>query len=225
MIGQSIRVGFAFASVGFAGLFIACSGGDSGSSSSTASYADMVAAIKKPTGTVSATSVTPVAQEFEKVTSSGLGGYRQVQETQDVSSQMCTAGGTAKATGSGSETAGNVTISYNGCCMEASCCVDGTIGTVYNSDSTGTSEYSSCVDMNVTVECDAQSAVIKSAGCLNQTGEFVYSITVSGNSYSVSGYYSNGSGQLTIVGENGSWTCTYTNDTGTCTGTGGDFTF
>jgi hypothetical protein len=219
---------FSFSALGIAGLLTACGSDDSGSSSSSsssASYSSMVSAIESPTGTVSATTVTPVAAEFEKVSSSGLGGYRQVQTTQDISGEVCTSGGSATASGSGSDTAGNVTVSYNACCMEATCCITGTVGTVYNTDSSSTSKYSYCIDMDVSLQCEGESGTVKSAGCLNSSGVTVYSIQVSGESYSVSGYYSNGTGELTIVGANGSWVCTYTNDTGSCTGTGGDFTF
>lgn len=218
-------MGLALTAIVAAGLSVACGSDDSSGSPSTASYADLVSAIESPTGSVSAATAPKVAEEFEKVNSSGLNGTRRIQESQDVSAQVCTAGGSAKAEGSGSESSGNVTIRYSSCCISDGCCVNGTVGTVYNSSSGSAAGYSYCMSYDISVKCDSESATVKSAGCLNSSGEFEYSITVEGKTYSVSGYYTGGDGKLTITGANGTWTCTYTDGAGSCTGTGGDFTF
>jgi hypothetical protein len=222
MIGKTVRMGLVLTSIVAAGFGVACGSDDS--SSSSADYGSIVSKIDKPTGTVSAATAPKVAQEFEKISSSDLGGFRQVQQSSDVSAQVCTSGGTAKAEGEGNESGGNVTISYGNCCMTDGCCVNGKIGTVYNTDS-GSSAYTYCMSYDVSYTCQNESVALKSSGCLNASGTFVYSITVDGLTYSVSGYYADGSGSLTIAGSNGSWTCTYTNNTGSCTGTGGTFSF
>ncbi|HMA97230.1 MAG TPA: hypothetical protein VKP30_31310 [Polyangiaceae bacterium] len=225
MTRRTIRTGLALSAIIAAGLSVAC-GSDDSSSPTTASYADLVSAIQSPTGSVSAATAPKVAEEFAKVNSSGLNGTRRIQESQDVSAQICTSGGSAKAEGSGNSSSGNVTVRYSSCCMSEGCCINGTVGTVYNSDgSSSAAGYSYCMSYDVSVSCNAESASVKSAGCLNSSGEFEYSITVEGKTYSVSGYYSDGNGELTITGANGKWTCSYTDGAGECKGTGGDFTF
>jgi hypothetical protein len=49
----------------------------------------------------------------------------------------------------------------------------------------------------------------------------MYLVEYEGETYTVSGSFSTGSGSLTISGANGSFTCTYTADAGSCTGSDG----
>lgn len=226
---RTIKVSLAAIVVAAASSMAGCGSSDSGSSG--ASFSDLQAAVDSPTGTVSATSVGPVATEFENaVNNSVMAGMqeepgRSAQATTDMSSEICTAGGSAKSEGSGSQSGGSGHVTYDSCCMAGSCCIDGTEDFAYNSDSSGTSTYNYCLEYDLSVNCDGSIVSASFSGCLDSMGQMVYSITVAGETFSVSGYYSNGNGELTITGANGTWDCTYTNDTGTCTGTGGDFTF
>ncbi|MGC4064424.1 MAG: hypothetical protein QM784_07235 [Polyangiaceae bacterium] len=223
LIGKLIRSGLALGAIASLGTAVACSSDDS--SSSKRSYGDLVAAIESPTGTLDATSANPVAKEYEKINSSSLNGTRGVQSTTDSSSQLCTAGGSAKGEASGGQSSGDMDFVYDSCCIEASCCVDGTVHMVYKSDSQSTASFSYCMDMDYTMNCDSQTVTTTAAGCLGPNG-FVYAITIDGKSYAVTGSYSNGTGQLTIKGANGSFTCTYTSGAGTCTDeSGGTFSF
>jgi hypothetical protein len=220
LMGRLIRTGLVLGAVASLGTAFACSSDDS-SSSSGRSYNDLVAAIESPTGTVSKTSVSPVAEEYEKINASSLNGTRGVQESADMSAQLCTAGGSAKGESSGGQSSGDIDFVYDNCCIEASCCVDGTMHMVYKSGNESAASFSYCMDMDYTMTCDAQTVKTTAGGCLGPDG-FVYAITVNGESYAVSGSYSNGSGQLTIKGANGSYTCTYTNGSGSCTTSAGE---
>lgn len=223
-IGKTTRVGIVLASVLAGALGVAC-GSDETSSSGPPSFDSLAARINAPTGTVSATTATPVADEFEKLSSSSLGGTRQVQASQDMSAQMCTSGGSASVDSSGDASGGSARMSYDACCMAQSCCVSGTVDVVVNTNSTGTSTFAQCVSYDVSMVCDNATATMNSVGCQGTDGTFTYSIEVEGKTYSVSGSYSGGNGTLTIKGANGTFTCTYTSGSGTCTGTDGEFTF
>jgi hypothetical protein len=159
-----------------------------------------------------------------------LGGTRQdatvqTQQTEDISSSMCTSGGSATATGSGSSSSGNVSMNLDSCCVMEACCYDGSMDIIYNTDGSGTSTYSYCVGYDLSGSCDGVTFSLDLAGCLGSDGSMAYSITVGGETYTVSGSYSAGYGTLTITGANGTWTCTYSDGSGSCTGTGGDFEF
>jgi len=214
--------------LGLSAGVVACSSDDSDGGKGP-SFDAMASTLESPTGTVSASSVGPVAAEFEKVSQTSLGGYqaapRSTQATQDMSASICTAGGSAQMTQSGGQSQGSVAIEFSDCCVDASCCYDGSENILY-SDGSGTASYSVCYDYDLTASCSGETASLSFAGCLDaSSGMMAYSVTVDGETFTVSGSYSGGSGTLTITGANGSWECTYTNDSGSCTGTGGDFTF
>jgi hypothetical protein len=204
-------------------LAIGCgSDDDKGSGSAAPSYQDLSAKVQQPTGTVDATTVGPVAQEYASMNSASFNGSRDYAES-GTTTEACTASGNMTASGTGNENAANVSIDYNDCCETASCCYDGTMHMVYSDDGGGSMSY--CADYAVEYACEGVNMSVNYAMCTQANGTVGYSVEVAGETYTVSGNYIDGNGQLTITGANGSWTCSYTNDTGTCTGTGGDFTF
>lgn len=206
------------------GMAAACGGdGDSGGAAApTGSYEAVASAIEAPTGTVDETTVGDVGEEFGKATSAGVGGERQVKQSQS-QEMACAAGGKLSYTASGTQENVQVNFVYDGCCQEASCCFDGG-GTVYQASAAGAA-YSTCANYDITAECEGQSLAINYSACVGTDGVQTYAIVVNGSTYAVSGTYYNGSGTLTIRGENGTWECTYTDGSGSCTGTGGDFSF
>jgi hypothetical protein len=239
MIGKTVRLGMLASMMVVAGVAAGCgdgdtagsgdSGSDGSDSSGTKSFSDISAKLAAPTGTVSATTAGGVAAEFEKTSSASLGGIRddagtRTLATQDMSSAMCVAGGTAQASGSGSASSGSVSVDLNDCCVAEACCYNGSEDIIY-SDGSASAAYSICYDYAITGSCEAESISVNASGCVGSSGAMVYSVTVSGETFTVSGAYSAGSGTLTVTGVNGTWECTYSGGTGTCTGTGGDFTF
>lgn len=217
-------LGFGVAALALAGLGAGCGGG--GSSGGGGSFAAIQSSIAAPTGTVDETTVADVGAEFEKAASSGVaaGMRRDAQVAQTQSGTIsCEAGGSMSSSGSGNESSGRVTASYNNCCMIEDCCTDGVANIYYSSDQTA--NFMFCGSYDVSYSCQGTTADVKYEGCFGSTGEWVYVVEVDGESYAVSGSYANGSGELEITGANGTWTCTYTNDGGTCTGTGGTFEF
>jgi len=220
MMKRTIQTSIVVATV--AGMIVAVGcGSDDDSGGGGASFSDMSSQVEQPTGTVDATTAGPVATKFEELSSASLGGDRLY--AQQSSEQACPAGGSMRASGSGNESSGNVTVNYDGCCYVAGCCFSG-VGTTAYSDANG-SNFSYCVDYDVDYSCEGQSLSLNYAACQGTDGSLVYSVEVAGETFAVSGYYNGGNGELTITGANGSWTCTYTNSAGSCTGTGGDFTF
>lgn len=202
----------------------ACGGGGDGGGGSTpgtfGNVESLAAAIDSPTGTVDETTAGAVAEEFETQMSSdvsGLGGIREnvgtVRQAQ-TSTIDCSGGGNISV--DGDET--RASFRYNAC-NESGCLFNGE-GVVFAS---GAGDYSSCLSYDISATCDdGTSAQVTYSGCLGSEGEFVYLIEVEGESYTVSGYYSDGNGELTIRGANGTFTCTYTEGSGTCVGDGGD---
>lgn len=198
---------------------------DEGSGPEPKSFNEIAGSIAEPTGTVDASTVGPVAQEFETLSTTSLGGSREEDAPiaqQGAASQACPAGGRMDAAGSGNDSSGSASVVYHDCCYSAGCCFSGTADTVYSSD--GASTFSVCFDYDIDYACEGITMDLAYAACMGAEG-LVYSVEVEGMTYAVSGTYSAGSGELTITGANGSWTCSYTNGTGSCTGTGGDFTF
>jgi hypothetical protein len=140
-------------------------------------------------------------------------------------SQPCPNGGTISVTANqASANAITENFSYNNCCESADCCFNGG-GDLYYSGS-GSTAGSFCESFHVTAVCSGQPVVENFSLCEDgTTGMINYLVEVDGDSFAVSGSYSNGTGTLMITGANGAFTCTYTNHTGSCTGTNGSFTF
>ncbi len=223
MSDRICRISIVTAAIFGTALAIGCGSDDDKDSGAQArSFADVSAEIQQPTGTVDATTAGPVAQEFGTMSTASLAGSRDYASTQ-TAEEACDAGGTVTASGTGNDSSGNVSMRYNDCCYTADCCYNGTGNMIY-SDANG-SDFSVCFDYDVAATCEGQSLTVDYAACMQSDGSLAYSIEVAGETFTVSGYYSDGNGQLTIRGANGTWDCTYTNDSGTCTGTGGEFSF
>jgi hypothetical protein len=204
------------------GLLAAACGGDDegGGNASPQSYEAITESMAQPSGTVDENTAGDIGEEFEKVSGAAPAGVREDQVAQSSGSQtiQCSGGGSISVTASGSESAGSGTFSYNDCC-ESSCCLEGS-GSVYYS-SASTAEFTYCGSYDIDATCGGTSSSVNFSGCLGSDLEWSYLITVDGETYSVSGTYSDGDGTLEIRGANGNWTCTYTDGSGSCTGTGG----
>lgn len=218
-------VGFGALALALAGTVGGCGGGGS-SSGGGGSFANIQSSIASPTGTVDASTAADVGAEFEKVSgadvAAGMRRDGQVAQTGTQSIQ-CEAGGSMTSSGSGSQSSGQVTTRYDACCLIEDCCTDGSADIYFSSDQA--ESFTFCGSYDVRYSCDGVTADLNFDGCFGATGEWVYVIEVGGQSYAVSGSYANGSGELEITGANGTWTCTYTSDAGSCTGTGGTFEF
>lgn len=204
---------------------VACGGGG-GSGSPAAGFdsvEDLTAAMDSPTGTVDATTATPVAEEFQNITEngsalgSGFGGIRQKAQAESASID-CSGGGSIDA--EGDET--RVHATYNSC-SEGGCVIDGEISIFIST----AGSYSGCYSFDVSATCDAESVSAVGSYCVNgTTGTVEYLVDVNGETYTVSGYYADGTGELTIRGANGTYTCTYTDGAGSCVDeAGAEFSF
>jgi hypothetical protein len=222
-------------SIGMGLLVVAglgCSGGGGGQPGG--SYNAISAGIEHPTGTLSATNADAVAAAYEASLSSGLdtaGGQRleSVASAETSVSEACPNGGTISVNANeASSTAVSETFSYNNCCESAGCCFNGGGNLYYASTGSSASSASGsfCENFQVTGTCTGEAVSENFSLCEDgTTGTLSYLVEVDGESFAVSGDYSDGNGTLTITGVNGTFTCTYTNSTGSCTGTSGSFTF
>lgn len=207
-----------------ASLFTGCGG-----SGRPQSYEAAVAQIESPTGTVDEESALPVAEEFETASSSGATGFAGSRDDvrtigQEQSTSFACDSGSADVSGSGDQHSGSATYTFNACCMET-CCMDGVMDMFVSSSADAS--YSICYSYDLSVDCEGEeNADMVFSGCMSADGGIVYSVEVDGDSYAVSGYYSDGNGELTIRGENGEYTCTYTDGAGSCVDESGEeFTF
>lgn len=210
------------------GLFAVAGIGCGGGSSKPASYADISASFAHPTGTLAATNANDVAMAYQASLSAGsvAGGQRLDEKTSaQTVSEACPAGGTISIdVGQATQQAVSENFSYNNCCETAGCCLNGN-GSVYYA-AAGTAAGSFCETAHITGTCSSLPVAEDFSYCSDgTTGTLNYLVTVNGQTFAVSGSYSNGNGTLTITGMNGTFTCTYTNNTGSCTGTSGSFTF
>jgi major membrane immunogen (membrane-anchored lipoprotein) len=198
-------------------VLAACGSSDSNSKSgSSGSYTAVANAVEHPTGTLSSGNVVSVADAFEKIESGAAGRRLQGGSTQ-TQTESCPSGGSYTVTASGSNSSGTADLKYDNCCYSEGCCINGSGAFYYSTDSSTASEYSICGSYNLTVACGSDSGALNYQG----SGEWIYVVTVDGKTYSVTGSYSNGSGTLTITDSKDTWTCTYTDHTGTCTGSSG----
>lgn len=203
------------------GLCFAACGSDGGGKGG--SYANISASLESPTGTVSEESAPTVAEEFERAAgaqSIAPFGRRDVVAPQSSGTFTldCPASGSISATANQS---GNGRITYGNCCYEAECCINGNAN--YYASSTNVEDANICIEANLSVACEGQNASAEYFICVNAgTGEMLVLVEVDGETFSVSGNYSNGNGQLDITGANGSFSCSYSGGSGSCTGDGGE---
>ena len=221
-IGRGLGIG----AVLLTAVFTGCGGDDDNGSSGGGSFSSIASAIESPTGTVDEDTAPEVGVEFEKVAQADIaGGMRQDAQTAQSGgsgSFDCPAGGSISGVGSGDQSSGHTTASYNDCCFTAGCCVDGSADFYYSTEQGA--DYSMCGSYDLSYSCEGTTANLAYEGCIGTMGQ-LYVIEVDGETYTVSGTYANGSGSLEIRGANGSWDCTYSNGGGSCTGTGGSFDF
>jgi len=209
------------------GLFaVAGLGCGGGGSKAPGSYGDVKASFDHPTGTLAATNADAVAKAYQASLSAGTGpaGQRLNQKTSAVVETIpCNSSGTISVNvATATSSAVSESFSYNNCCEVAGCCYNGSGNVFFASGGTATGSLCESVQLTGTFQAIP---VTENFSFCDEGGVINYLVQVDGESFAVSGSYSNGTGTLTIVGKNGSFMCTYTNDTGSCTGTGGTFTF
>jgi hypothetical protein len=210
--------------LGVIGLgMVGCGGSKSGSHG--ASYSDIANSVAHPNGTLAASNANNVAKAYEQIDSASMGG-RRLKGGSASSNQTitCPSGGSYTVSASGGETSGQATLSYNQCCYTVGCCINGSGDWYYSTQSN--ESFSLCGSYSLSATCDSTTASVSYEGCLSQsTGDWVYVVTVDGKTYAVSGSYSSGSGTLEITDSTGTYTCTYNQGAGSCTGSAGNFSF
>lgn len=192
--------------------------GGSGSSSDSDSNAvfdnkdSLNSAMESPTGIVSETTAKLVADRMAEASSSMAGkgsaapsGIREKAQEQNGSDTIdCENGGTIDIESSETQE----TLTYNDCQM-AGCTLNGSEVAFPDPDQI-------CVSVKVNEVCGDESTDIASSSCTSMDGTVVYLVDVEGDTFQVSGTYSDGDGELTITGANGTFTCTYVDGGGTC---------
>lgn len=220
---QTLKRGMlVLALISTASFVVGCGGGkEEEKEPSGPSMGSISKKIESPTGTVDATTAGDVAKAFEESMGLPTGGEREaplVAQSQELTG-VCDSGTiTVDA-----DSSGNGSFAYNNCCI-ATCCIDGEGTILYDTSGSGT--YSVCADYDINESCDGLDIDVQFSYCVNSAGEMVYAIEVQGDTFAVTGSMSNGTGSLTITGENGTFTCNYTDYTGSCTDSaGGTFSF
>lgn len=226
MLNVQRCVGLAAAVLGLMGAAMGC-----GDDEAPPSFGSIAKGLESPTGTVDANSAAEIGKQYEAASQNSAFGVRgddQVGQSGFEGSQSCPAGGNYEASGSGNQSSGSVTIDYNACCFSAGCCASGD-GTIhYNSEagSGSAASYAFCATFDMQYTCEGSSASLDYSMCYGVGGEAVLLVEVNGESFAVSASTTGASGSLQIRGANGTWTCSYNDDGGSCTSTaGGNFTF
>lgn len=214
--------------LGGVALLAAACGGGGGAGSKASGFKDvksLASALEAPSGTVEAATAVGVAQEFQEslqgASQNPLGGARQKQLAQSQSATIdCPSGGnyTANVNVNGDEV--DLTADFNNCNMTEDCTYNGS----YSYFGSTVGDWSGCLSYDLDITCKQVSGSVSASfsGCLGASGNFEYLVEYDGETYRVSGSYSSGSGTLTITGANGSWTCSYSNDAGSCESSSGE---
>jgi hypothetical protein len=218
-MGQK-KLGFGLLVSGAALAAVGCGGGGGSPATGFTSAASLQSAMAHPTGTVSAETAVGVAAAFQDGSTTPLpAGVRSKTQAQS-GSEPCTNGGAINY----SANSNMVQMSFSNC-AEGGCVSNGTYNMLISSATE--TEVSACFAMDISSVCASEgSASAQFSGCMEvnaETGSFEYNylIEYEGETYTVSGNYSSGGGTLVITGANGSFTCTYAADAGSCTGSDG----
>lgn len=214
--------------LGGVALLVAACGGGGGDSSKATGFKDVKSlanALEAPTGKVQPETAVGVAKEFQ-VSMNGMSqnpaaGSRQKELAQSQSATVdCEAGGSYTVHVNVDGDAADITAQYNNCDMGTDCTINGSLA----SFGSKMGDWSSCVSYDLDISCKEAAASMRAAfsGCLGESGTFEYLVDYAGETYRVTGSYNNGNGTLNITGANGSWTCTYQNDAGSCESSAGD---
>jgi len=213
------KLGFGLLVSGIALAAVGCGGGGSPAAGFTTA-ASLQSAMAHPTGTVSAETAVGVAAAFQDGSTTPLpAGIRSKTQAQS-GSEPCTEGGSITY----NVNENMIQMAFNNC-GEGGCVENGTYNMLINSATE--TDVSACFSMDFSAVCAGEgTGDVQFSGCLEvnaNTGvsEFMYLIEYEGDTFTVSGNYSAGSGTLTITGENGSFTCTYAADAGSCSGSDG----
>ena len=204
-----------------AAVLLGC-GDDEGAGGGSGSYASIAGAVTKPTGMLAQSNALDVAKGFETINVTGAGGSRLYQDRAQ-QKVNCPSGGSYSVTASGSQSNAHAVIEYDGCCFTAGCCINGDADW-YISTKAG-EKYMQCGTYDVDYMCSGANAALKYSGCMGTDGKWVYVVKVGDKTFSVTGSYRAGNGMLTITDAQNTWTCTYKNNTGSCTGGGSSFSF
>jgi len=214
-------IGFAAAAIGLSGVALGCGSGGGKADS----FASIQEEITKPTGTVSQDTVGKVGERFETADSSS--SFMGVRDDDQVGAsgsatvtRTCEAGGSATVTASGNESNARVAMDFNHCCFSAGCCASGK-GTMFTSNDQNAT-YNYCASYDMDYSCAGTDAAIEYSGCFGLSGKAVMLIDVDGQSFTVSGSRSGGSGTLEITGKNGKFSCSFTAGSGNCSSSTGD---
>jgi len=199
---------------------VGCGGG--GSKGGGGSYNAVMASFAHPTGTLAATNAVAVAQAYQTSQTSGLGtaaGERLDQKSSPISGSMaCPAGGTETYDlEEASASAISESWTYANCCSSAGCCYNGSGDLFYSA--AGTTATAFCESFQLTGTCQSLPVNANYSICEDgTTGTINYLVQVGGQTFAVSGSYSAGYGTLTITDMNGTFTCSYSADHGSCSG-------
>lgn len=208
--------------LGLAIAAIACGDDEGGGGGGGGSYAAIADSLAKPTGMLAQSNALDVAKGFEQVNVTGAGGTRLYQD-RATQKQTCPSGGSFTVTASGTQSNARAVVAYDGCCYSAGCCMNGDADWYIATE--GGSAYSQCGTYDIDYTCSGQVASLKYSGCMGTNGKWVYVVKVADKTFSVTGSYRSGSGTLTVTDAKGTWTCTYTNNAGSCSGSAGSFSF
>lgn len=220
-------IGLVSVSVAAVFAFVGCGGSGSGSGSNGSglsgdSLESISNAIASPTGTVSADAAPEIARAFEESQGIPTGAERdggKVITAQDFAYE-CDGGGSIDF--NFSDDGLQSEFIYNRCCVLADCCIDGTGSTF--SEEAGSLSY--CSAFNIDYDCGGENFSLNYASCVDEDFNITYAIEIEGETFAVSGSLFNGTGSLTITGVNGSWSCEYTEYSGSCaSGDGETFEF
>lgn len=211
----------------------ACGGGGGSKATGFTSGAALQSAMNSPTGTVEPETVGGIAKAFQASNESDgpAFGIRQKKQPQQSGSQTqeCASGGSMTVSGTVNGDVYDIKAQLNNCDEGTGCKLNGSIA-IFGSASEADEEFTGCFSYDVSGVCTdaletgaSGSVSLQFSGCIDTaSGSFVYLIEYEGETYTVSGSYSDGSGTLTITGANGSWTCTFTDDAGSCESSAGE---
>lgn len=197
---------------------------DANSDADRTSYTTLASALQQPAGQLAAEYALPLADIFQQAATCAPEQWAANQEHLPLPNQdgslshtvRCAASGSYTLSADGPAPLHQTTVRYDECCSTDDCCISGR-GERYYPQQDASPGFAYCDRYEVTLTCNGDERQLPVSGCFDGSA-WRYHVSVSDQTFSVSGTYRDGIGALRIKDVQGQQLCAYADYHGTCEG-------